>query len=148
LKAIEWVFRKQLPQSTLDLGTGTGLLALAAARLGCKKILAVDINYLATTTAYHNIRLNHMQDRIAVVQGKAEDMIALRADMVIANIHYDVLQRLISSEGFRGKKWFVLSGLMRDQARAVASQLMQRSSTIRNQWVQDDIWHTLCGSTG
>jgi ribosomal protein L11 methyltransferase len=147
LKAIELVFREELPQSALDLGTGTGLLALAAARLGCKKTIAVDINFLAATTAYHNIRINHMEERVAAVQGHAEDFIELSADLVIANLHDEVMQRLISSNGFFSKKWFILSGLMRDQAKAVASTLAQRSAGIIRRWAHDDIWHTLFGST-
>ena len=148
LEAIELVFHKEMPQSALDLGTGTGLLALAAARMGCKKTLAVDINFLATTTAYQNIRINHMEERVAVVQGQAEDFIELRADLVIANIHYEVMQRLIYSDGFFRKKWFILSGLMHDQAKAVTSKLAQRSAGIIKKWAHDDIWHTLFGSTG
>jgi ribosomal protein L11 methyltransferase len=148
LEAIELVFHKEMPQSVLDLGTGTGLLALAAARMGCKKTLAVDINFLAATTAYHNIRINHMQERVAAVQGQAEDFIELRADLVIANIHDEVMQRLISSDGFFRKKWFILSGLMHDQAKAVASKLAQRSARITKTWAHGDIWHTLFGSTG
>ena len=148
LEALELVFGKELPQSALDLGTGTGLLALAAARLGCEKTIAVDTNFLAVTTTYHNIRLNHLQHRVAAVQGDAQDFIGLRADLVIANIHYDVLKRLISSDGFFKKKWFILSGLMGDQAKAIASKLAKRCAGIIKIWAHDDLWHTLYGSTG
>ena len=147
LEALELVFGKESLQSALDLGTGTGLLALAAARLGCKKTIAVDINFLAAKTAHHNVRINHMEDRVAVAQGDAEDIIELRADLVIANLHYEVMKGLISSESFFNKKWFILSGLMGDQAKAVASKLALRSAGIIKKWTHDDIWHTLLGST-
>jgi ribosomal protein L11 methyltransferase len=146
LEALELVFGKELPQTAFDLGTGTGLLALAAARLGCKRTIAVDINFLAATTAYRNIRLNYMEDRVVVAQGNAEDIIGFRADLVIANIHYDVMKRLISSDSFYNKKWFILSGLMRDQAAAVAHKLAQRSAGIIKKWTHDDVWHTLFGA--
>ena len=147
LEAVELIFRKEMPQSALDLGTGTGLLALAAARLGCKHTLAVDINWLAATTAYRNIRINHLEERISVVQGQAEDFIDLRADLVIANIHYEIMLRLIGSDGFFCKKWFILSGLMKDQVTTVVDILEQRSAGIIKRWVHDDIWHTLLGCT-
>lgn len=145
LEALELLFQNSTPQSTLDLGTGTGLLALAAARLGCKQTLAVDTNFLATTAAQANIRSNHMQDRIVVVQGHAEDIIYFQADLVIANIHYEVMKKLISSQGFFDKKWFILSGLLRNQANDIADSLSQGSVSIIKKWNCDGVWHTFLG---
>ena len=51
-------------ETVIDAGTGTGLLALAAARLGCRKILALDFNFLAARTAGINIRHNHLAQRV------------------------------------------------------------------------------------
>jgi ribosomal protein L11 methyltransferase len=51
LEALELVFSGSKVQSTLDLGTGSGVLAIAAARLVCKKTIAVDKNLLAVKTA-------------------------------------------------------------------------------------------------
>ncbi len=75
LEALELAFNSHHIESVLDLGTGTGLLALAAARLGCKYILAVDINLLAARTTQRNIRLNQLDDKILAVQGRAEDFV-------------------------------------------------------------------------
>jgi len=55
LEALELAFSGSQVKSALDLGTGTGVLAIAAAKLGCKKILAVDRNLLAARTAQKNI---------------------------------------------------------------------------------------------
>ncbi|MCP4368244.1 MAG: methyltransferase, partial [Deltaproteobacteria bacterium] len=55
LEALELAFSGSKVQSALDLGTGSGVLAIAAARLGCKKVLAVDSNLLAARTAQKNI---------------------------------------------------------------------------------------------
>jgi ribosomal protein L11 methyltransferase len=145
LEAVETAFREKSPESTLDLGTGTGLLALAAGRLGCNRTLAVDINFLAAKTAEKNIRLNHMQDRVMAVQGKAEEFIDWSADLIIANIHYDVMKRLVRSDGFLGKKWFILSGLMRSEAKNVSYLLAQQSLSIIKSWESNGIWHTFFG---
>ncbi|MBW2640416.1 MAG: 50S ribosomal protein L11 methyltransferase, partial [Deltaproteobacteria bacterium] len=125
LKALELVFSREKIESVLDLGTGTGLLALAASRLGCKNILAVDFNFLAASTALRNVRLNQLQDHIIIVQGRAEDFIDSPSDLVIANIHYDVMKHLIASPGFFNNKWFILSGLLRSQARDLLYELSQ-----------------------
>ena len=131
--------------SVLDLGTGTGLLALAAARLGSKRIVGVDLNLLAAKTAQRNVRLNHLEDRVVITQGRAEDMIASHTDLLVANIHYDVMQYLIKTKGFLAKKRFILSGLMRSEAKHIVNMLQRYPVRILNQWTQNGIWHTIYG---
>jgi ribosomal protein L11 methyltransferase len=145
LEALELVFSLAHPCSAVDLGTGTGLLALAASRLGCKKTVAVDLNFLATKTAIKNVRHNHLQDAVMVVQGRAEDFIDSSFDLMIANIHYDIMKYLIASQGFFTKKWFIMSGLLRSQARDIIYRLNNHSVQIIKTWEQDGIWHTLLG---
>lgn len=134
-------------ETVLDLGTGTGLLALAAARCGCRFCLAVDLNALAAATAGINVRLNHWEDRILVVRGRAEDFIDTPADLLIANIHYDIMRQLIQSPGFLTKKRFILSGLMRSEAGAVRDFLYTEPVKILREWSGDGIWHTFLGTT-
>ncbi|MGD9083091.1 MAG: 50S ribosomal protein L11 methyltransferase [Desulfobacterales bacterium] len=148
LNALELLFSREKIESVLDLGTGTGLLALATARLGCKKILAVDFNFLAATTALRNVRLNQLQDQIIIVQGRAEDFIDSPSDLVIANIHFDVMKHLIASPGFFNNKWLILSGLLRTQARDLLYELSQNRVRIVKKWERDGIWHTFLGTTG
>ena len=147
LKALELVFSREKIESVLDLGTGTGLLALAASRLGCKNILAVELNFLAASTALRNVRLNRLENTVLVVQAKAEDFIDSPSDLVIANIHYDVMQHLVDSMGFLKKKWFILSGLLPSQARDLLYKLSQHPVNIVNKWECDGIWHTFLGKT-
>nr|MDO8099904.1 50S ribosomal protein L11 methyltransferase [Candidatus Njordarchaeota archaeon] len=53
----------------LDMGTGTGILAIKAALLGARRVLAVDINPNASRCALKNIRLNNLGDQISVLTG-------------------------------------------------------------------------------
>ena len=126
-------------------GPVTGLLALAAAKLGCDRTLAVDFNFLAARTATRNIRLNRLGKKILAVQGRAEAFIECPADLVIANIHYEVMQHLVAAEGFLRKKYFILSGLLRSQAREIAARLSLQPVTIVQTWERDGIWHTFFG---
>lgn len=146
LEALQMAFDDGRVQTALDLGTGTGLLALAAARLGCSKILATDLTLLASQTAQRNVRLNGLTDRILVAQGDAEKFIDFTSDLVISNIHYDVMKNLVRSAGFLNKKRFILSGLMRSEAARIESILADLPVEIFCRWDQNGIWHTLYGA--
>lgn len=145
LRALEIVYAEEGPQSVIDLGSGTGVLALAATALGSRSTLAVDNNLLAVRTAARNFRMNGMADRILAVQGRAEAFIEHPADLLVANIHYDVMRRLVKSAGFLQKKWFILSGLMRSQAGSIGEQLVRVGSILRQQWIGENLWHTILG---
>jgi ribosomal protein L11 methyltransferase len=145
LEALELAAGSMQISSVLDLGTGTGLLALAAARLGSERIVGVDLNLLAAKTASRNVRLNQLEDRIVITQGRAEDMITSPTDLLIANIHYDVMHHLINSKEFLARKRFILSGLMRGEAKHIANTLQRYPVKILKQWTQDGIWHTIYG---
>jgi ribosomal protein L11 methyltransferase len=118
---------------------------LAAARLGCNSALALDFNFLAAKTAKRNIELNGLEDKILAFQGRAEDFIAYPADLVIANIHYDVMKELVAAEGFLSKKWFILSGLLRTEARDIAYKLSRLPVNILKTRERDGVWHTFFG---
>jgi ribosomal protein L11 methyltransferase len=145
LEAIKNLWDNEAVESSLDLGTGTGLLAIAAARLGCQQNVAVDNNFLAAKTARKNIALNKLNDHVRVVCGRAEDVLDWNVDLLIANIHYDVMRKLIVRQGFLKKKWFILSGLLRTETTKIEMQLSQKPVTIIEKWVRDGVWHTLFG---
>jgi ribosomal protein L11 methyltransferase len=134
-------------ESILDLGTGTGLLAIAAAKLGCKKALAVDFNYLAAKTAFNNVCLNRLEEKIIVIRGRAEEFMDKPVDLMISNIHYDVMKNLIKTEAFLTFRYFILSGLLRSEARIVADQLKRLPVKMMKTWDRDGVWHTFLGTT-
>ncbi len=135
--------RKQRPFArVLDLGTGTGVLALAAGLLGAERVLAVDINPLCVKTAAKNVEINGLGEIIRVVDGPAEDFVNEPADLVIANIHHEVIQRLMESGGFRNTERFIISGLMRSQFRDVKTRLESNNVQILREWDHDMTWFT------
>jgi ribosomal protein L11 methyltransferase len=145
LTAIATIYEKHRIDQVLDLGTGTGILAVGAALLGAQSVLAVDINPLAVRTAIANVRLNGLKERVEVREGRAENCINHQADLVVANIHYDAIMELMRHKEFRNKKWFILSGLMRNQADKVRAALSQNDAEIIQEWNQEMIWHTFLG---
>jgi ribosomal protein L11 methyltransferase len=147
LAAIELALADGRVRTAVDLGTGTGLLALALAAFGCDKVLAVDLNLLAVETARRNVGANQMEAQVLVTQGDADKFIDARADLVVSNIHYDVMRRLLAANGFRAKKRFVLSGLLRSEARAVKDALERMGARVLEIWEQDGVWTTFYGET-
>jgi ribosomal protein L11 methyltransferase len=145
LAALEMLSTNSAIATVLDLGTGTGILALAAAGLGSRRVLAVDFNRLAVRTTRRNVLLNGFENRILPVHGRAEQLLDCTAELLIANIHFDVMQTLLRSPGFKAKRGWILSGLMRSEARAAEKLVIQAGGHIIERWTRDHIWYTYLG---
>ena len=78
----------QPAQDILDLGCGSGILSIAAAKLGAHKILALDIDSIAVQATRENAAANSVADRIIAQQGSLQSMLtsAKRFDLVVVNI--------------------------------------------------------------
>ncbi|ABW67291.1 50S ribosomal protein L11 methyltransferase [Desulfosudis oleivorans] len=142
---LAWSGQDLRPKTVIDLGTGTGILSVAAAMLGAEAIVGVDINFLAAQTALRNTRLNRVQDRVLIVKGDATDFAGAPADLLMANIHYDIMKHILAGPGFLRCRRFILSGLLRTPARMVLDQLEKMPVSITKQWNSDGIWYTLLG---
>ena len=145
MEALQLALSDRSMRSAVDIGTGTGLLALAAARMGCRKVLAMDLNFLAVRTAQKNVMLNRLGGRILVVQGDAEKFMDFTSDLMVSNIHFDVMKNLILTDGFLKKKRFILSGLMRNEAAWIEKELAKLPVRINRKWDQEGNWHTFLG---
>jgi ribosomal protein L11 methyltransferase len=117
VKAIEYVLKIVSPDwlnqhcSVLDIGTGSGILAIAAVCLGAKKGLGIDIDPCAITEANENIALNNLENRI-VISDRKIDSIDQAFSMVIANLRYPSLKNFYQqiSKLTDTNGWVVLSG--------------------------------------
>ncbi|KJR43985.1 Ribosomal L11 methyltransferase [Candidatus Magnetoovum chiemensis] len=143
LKYIEYLCSNEQIETVIDIGTGTGLLAIAAAMAGCKKILAIDFNLLAVKTAQNNIKLNSLEDKILAVQARGEDFILIPSDLLIANIHYDVMRHLLENPHFLDHKWFILSGLLKSEVNKVIDKLNQKNIRIVEISSKEGVWNTI-----
>ena len=92
-----------------------------------------------------NVKLNGLEESIEVRESLAEDIVDSPSDLLIANIHYDIILKLIKEEGFIKKKYFILSGLMRSQATNVKRELSRYPAEIIHEWDNDMVWHTILG---
>lgn len=143
LLALEVAWQYVAVERILDLGTGTGVLALAGAALGARAIIAVDLNLLAVQTTRRNVILNGFQDQILAVQGRAEEMAGLPADVLLANLHFDAMRQLLAADGFQRYNLMILSGLLRSEVNAIKETLSCQNIAILQEWQPDGIWYTL-----
>jgi ribosomal protein L11 methyltransferase len=106
----------------VDLGTGSGVLAIAAARLGCAHAVAVDDDADAVEAARDNVTRNDVQDRVDVRCADLTSDTALRGDIVLGNLTGALLRRLAHAVVARLAPGgtLILSGFTSDERAAVA----------------------------
>lgn len=88
-------------KSVLDAGTGTGSLAVIAARSGAGRIVAFDNNEWAVENTRENLELNDAAGSVETILGELDDVEATNFDVVLANLHRNLIIRLLP--GFVGK---------------------------------------------
>jgi ribosomal protein L11 methyltransferase len=118
LRALEQIV--QPGQQVLDVGTGSGILAIAAVKLGAANVLGVDIDELAVKTAVANAEQNQVSDQVVIWQGDLSSVPARQWDVVLVNILAPVIIGLLNNGGLMNyvaeSGWLVLSGIIESQA--------------------------------
>lgn len=98
----------------LDIGTGSGILAICAALLGAKSVQGVDIDEVAVRVAQENAELNRVQDQCSFCAGDLTDKISGTFELVTANIVADVIIRLVPvlEQFLKPNGVFIASGII------------------------------------
>ena len=131
-------------QTVIDYGCGSGILAIAAAKLGANKVIAIDNDPQALLATRNNAENNHVLNKIEC--GGVEHAIPTPADCLLANILAGPLVNLASlfSEICRPGGTIVLSGILQEQA-SMVSQAYSEYFTLIEEHQQGD-WVLLSGS--
>jgi ribosomal protein L11 methyltransferase len=122
LQAIELAGRR-----VLDIGTGSGVLAIAAGVLGAESVLGLDDDRDAVEAAWENVRLNHVEARVRMQQADLARMEPQAADVVLANLTGAILRRYASviTSCLTERGLLIVSGFTRDEQLAVTHEISQ-----------------------
>ena len=144
LEAMEQHITPNMP--VLDLGSGSGILTIAAIKLGAEQVIALDIDGQAVSAARRNFRRLGINKQVKLGQGSVPHPTARpeSIDLAVANISArGVVDRCpFISTALKPGAWFIASGLLSTQKQEVAVALEPLGFSLINEWPQED-WVTL-----
>lgn len=81
-------------KTVFDIGCGSGILAIAAAKLGAKEVVGGDLDEVAVKVSKENCEINHVSDQVVVKHGSLLEVVDSKADVIVANIIADIIKIL------------------------------------------------------
>jgi ribosomal protein L11 methyltransferase len=138
LRLLEEVTRRSKPQFVVDLGTGSGILALAASCFGAKRVVAVDIDPIAVATAQANARLNKIENVDFQLGDVRRWNSAGRIDIATANLFSELLIQILPK--LKRSSCLILSGVLRTQEKELVRALRRHKINLvevrrRGKWI-------------
>ena len=128
-------------EKILDVGTGSGILAMACGLFGAREVVAIDNDPDAVETATQNVLRNHLEERVAV-SGREVSSLKAGFDLIVANITHDILAdlakllaSLINPRGF-----LVLSGILKGEQECSVVGIYEKNglacikSLVKDEW--------------
>lgn len=125
----------------LDVGTGTGILAIAGALLGADEALGIDIDTDAVRVANENIEKNGLADRITAQYGDLTEGVDYKADILVANLMADLVMRLSPAAAGHLERggWYVTSGIL-DIKEETVSRAIREAGFAIEEVLHDGEW--------
>ncbi len=126
----------------IDVGTGSGVLSIAAKHLGAGKVDAYDIDEVAVNSAKKNLALNPIAKDVKVGVNSLLDGIHTQADLIVANILAEIIVPLIPQayENLKPGGKFLVSGIIDDKAPLIRQKLQEQGFIIDDEQQMKD-WH-------
>ncbi|MBC8744899.1 50S ribosomal protein L11 methyltransferase [Lactobacillus sp. Marseille-P7033] len=126
----------------IDVGTGSGVLSIAAKHLGAGKVDAYDIDEVAVNSAKKNLALNPVAKDVNVGVNSLLDGIHTQADLIVANILAEVIVPLIPQayENLKPGGKFLVSGIIDDKESLIRQKLQEQGFIIDDEQQMKD-WH-------
>ena len=148
LEAINLLLKRRKPRHMIDVGTGTGVLAIALAKRTRTPVIASDIDPISVTTTLANAEQNGVGKLIVAVEATGLTHPAIQQngpyDLIVANILAGPLMALAPAVGKAAQKGatIILSGILQHQARGVINAYARQGMTLTQKLQRKD-WTTL-----
>ncbi len=128
--------------TVLDIGTGSGILAIAADLLGAKSAIGVDIDAQSVKTAIANAEINGVSEKTEFLVGDLADKISGKYDVVCANIVADVVMRLFDNvaDFMADDGILIVSGIIDMRAPEVEKSAIEHGFEIKESLMREE-WH-------
>lgn len=133
--------------SVLDIGTGSGILMMAAAKLGAGPLTGTDIDPVAIETAEKNLSLNKVSSKdYTLITGNLSDSVSGKFQVVVANILSEVILILLDDlpAVMAENGLFICSGILEEQAPAVIDKMKAKGFT-RVTTMNNSAWSAIVG---
>lgn len=118
--------------TVFDVGTGSGVLAIVAAKLGAEKVSAVDFDKVAVRVALENVAINAVESKVTVEESDLMAKISGQADVIIANIIADIIIRMLPevTRKLKADGYFIASGIIADRISDVTAAVRENELVI------------------
>lgn len=125
LQALEMYLRGG--EELIDVGTGSGVLSIAASKMGAGKIRAFDLDQVAVDSAVENLKLNPDVKNIEIKPNDLLEGIQVQADVVVANVLAEIIEPLVpqAKKCLKPGGLFITSGIIKDKLNLILDDLQK-----------------------
>ena len=129
-----------------DIGCGSGILAIAALKLGAKRALAIDIDDKCIDASNENAKLNDVEDKMEIKKGNLLDVVKGRADLIVSNIIAEIIVDEIKNlkNHMDPGGIFITSGIIKERRQMVMDALMENGFEIIDE-IEKNNWLAIVG---
>ncbi|MFD3447681.1 50S ribosomal protein L11 methyltransferase [Microbacteriaceae bacterium 4G12] len=138
IRALEKIV--QQGDQVIDVGTGSGILSIAAAKLGAASVQAYDLDYVAVESAKMNVQLNGTDDVVTVGQNNLLEGIEGPVDVIVANLLAEIILRFVddAAKVVKPNGFFITSGIIQAKQQEVSDALTKAGFVIEEVLMIED----------
>ena len=118
--------------AVIDVGCGSGVLSIAAAKLGAKEVYAYDLDEIAVKSTQQNAKLNGLDNQIVVAQNNLLDHVNKQVNVIVSNILAEIIIRFVDDawDNLVSDGLFITSGIIQNKKQLVKDKLTEQGFEI------------------